>query len=195
MSHETTEAPCPYQLVGPSEDGKTSDLLAAKPAMEGRQRLQSLITQWLRMENLVVLTGAGASISSGGKTVASLEQTVLGTVNAMPSAPQAIRTLIAERLDASTRSTDLGFEDWLSFLVNGQHLASAPHSPFADVSWQQGCAAPTQADLAWFIKSVKAAIFAECALMLPDDSSGTAPSHAIAPHFPFWPSWSHETAT
>ena len=184
MPNETAEVPCPYELIGPSEDGQTSDLLAEKPAAAGRQRLQALITQWLRMENLVVLTGAGASISSGGKTVSELEEAVLGTINAMPGAPDAIRALIAERLTPSAGPT-LGFEDWLSYLVNGHYIASTSRSPFAGVTWPEGCAAPTQTDLAWFIKRVKAAIFAECALTLSDDASAAADTTAIAPHLPF----------
>lgn len=46
-----------YSLIGPSEDGGVNDLLASIDAKAGRQRLQALIAEWLRMENLVVLTG------------------------------------------------------------------------------------------------------------------------------------------
>ena len=55
--------PGDYQLIGPSEDGTVSNLLEALAAKESRQRLQALISEWLRMENLVVLTGAGGSWS------------------------------------------------------------------------------------------------------------------------------------
>ena len=185
MPNETAETPCPYQLIGPSEDGLTTDLLAEKPATEGRQRLQALITQWLRMENLVVLTGAGTSISSGGKTVSELEEAVLGTVNVIPGTPDSIQALVSERLTPSTAGPALGFEDWLSYLVNGHYIASASHSPFAGVSWPAGRAAPTHTELAWFIKRVKASIFAECALTLPDDGSTAATGATIAPHLPF----------
>lgn len=185
MPNETADIPCPYQLIGPSEDGQTSDLLAEKAAIEGRQRIQALITQWLRMENLVVLTGAGASISSGGKTVSDLEAAVLGTVNAIPSVPSAIQALVSERLTRHTNDSVLGFEEWLSYLVNGHYIASASRSPFAGVSWPEGRAAPTQADLEWFIKRVKAAIFAECALTLQDNKSVTAGAATIASHLPF----------
>ena len=65
---DTSEPPSEYQLIGPAEDGQINDLLSGKTVKEGRQRLQALIVEWLRMENLVVLAGAGTAVSSGGKT-------------------------------------------------------------------------------------------------------------------------------
>lgn len=58
-----------YSLRGPSINGEIDDLLKDKSDEEGRQRLQALISEWLRMENLVVLTGAGCSIACGGKSM------------------------------------------------------------------------------------------------------------------------------
>lgn len=68
-----TPEPIEYQLVGLTEDGNAGDLLASLDQKQGRIRLQALISEWLRMENLVVLTGSGTSVSAGGKTMANLE--------------------------------------------------------------------------------------------------------------------------
>jgi hypothetical protein len=81
MASEPNPAPSEYRLIGPSEDGKVSDLLAPLNAKDARQRLQALIAEWLRMENLVVLAGAGTSVTSGGKTMFGLEKDVLGIIN------------------------------------------------------------------------------------------------------------------
>ena len=98
MSEDKTP-PGEYQLIGLTEDGKISDLLAGKSAKESRQRLQALIAEWLRMENLVVLTGAGTSVSSGGKTMDSLERAVLDTLKVLPKAPVSMEAVIdAEKM-------------------------------------------------------------------------------------------------
>ena len=74
---------CEYQLIGLAEDGQVDDLLAGKTGKDVHQRLQALISRWLRMENLVVLTGAGTSVSSGGKTMDRLECAVLEILGAV----------------------------------------------------------------------------------------------------------------
>ena len=48
MPSETTE----YQLIGLTEDGSAGDLLTGFDEKHGRVRLQALISEWLRMENL-----------------------------------------------------------------------------------------------------------------------------------------------
>lgn len=48
--------PNEYQLIGQTEDGSAGDLLQDLDQKAGRIRLQALISEWLRMENLVVLT-------------------------------------------------------------------------------------------------------------------------------------------
>ena len=187
MSEDAKEPPSEYQLIGPSEDGKISDLLADKTVKESRQRLQALIAEWLRMENLVVLTGAGTSVSAGGKAMDKLECAVLETMKALPKAPASIGTVIDARLastapDANPRR--MGFEDWLSYLVNAHFIGAMPNSPFAGVQWK-GTPAPTQADLPWFVEQVSAVIFAECALTLPDIDAATAGTADVAPHLAF----------
>ena len=85
-----------YQLIGLVEDGGTGDLLAELDQKQGRVRLQALISEWLRMENLVVLTGSGTSVSAGGKTMANLEAAVLEPIHTMVDLPAAIAPILAE---------------------------------------------------------------------------------------------------
>jgi hypothetical protein len=135
MTNEPKAPPSQYRLIGPSEDGTISDLLDSLSAKDSRQRLQALIAEWLRMENLVVLTGAGASVTSGGKTMVELERAVLATMRAIPSAPKSITGLIDARTapPAAGEPPKLGFEEWLSFLVNASFIGSSPSSPFRGV--------------------------------------------------------------
>ena len=186
MSGEANKPPAEYQLIGLAEDGGVADLLSGKTAKEGRQRLQALIAEWLRMENLVVLAGAGTSVSSGGKTMDALERDTLETLRALPEAPSSMAEVIDARLAqaAPDAAPKLGFEDWLSYLVNGHFIGSMPSSPFEGVRWK-GTAEPTQADLSWFVEWIRAAIFAECALILPDAGSATAGPADVAPHLAF----------
>lgn len=76
-----------YQLIGPTEGGGVGDLLIGLDQRQGRIRLQALISEWLRMKNLVVLTGSGTSVSAGGKTMANLEKDVLATIEAAARPP------------------------------------------------------------------------------------------------------------
>ena len=188
MSENAKDPPSEYQLIGPAEDGTIGDLLAGKSAKESRQRLQALIAEWLRMENLVVLTGAGTSVSSGGKVMNDLEHAVLNTLQALLQAPAGIGAVINERLAPTSFDFDLprlSFEDWLSFLVNAHFIGAAPNSPFAGVRWKNNLLAPVQSDLAWFVEHVSAAIFAECALALPDTGAAAVSAADVTPHLAF----------
>ncbi|MET3352811.1 UNVERIFIED_ORG: hypothetical protein ABID33_000694 [Xanthobacter viscosus] len=92
--------PIEYQLIGLTEDGNAGDLLLGLDQKQGRVRLQALISEWLRMENLVVLTGSGTSVSAGGKTMANLETAVFETIEALPDVPASIGPIIKARRDA-----------------------------------------------------------------------------------------------
>ncbi len=180
------EAATPYRLIGPSDSGEVNDLLANQSAKDAKHRLQALIAEWLRMENLVVLAGAGTSVSSGGKTMGNLERDVLETIKATTSFPNAVvkenvLKIVADRQAESPKS---GFEDWLSFLANASYLGTAPSSPFSGVKWK-GSAEPTQADLGWFIERAGKSIFAECALSLSEAPPAAAGPTDIAPHLSF----------
>lgn len=185
MPDESTKRANEYQLIGPSEDGKISDLLAGLDSKDARQRIQALIAQWLRMENLVVLAGAGTSVSSGGKTMTDLERDVLAAVRAASDIPATIGAVIDARAagpEPPGTMSKPGFEDWLSFLANARFIASAPNSPFNDVKWR-GATSPTQDELSWLVAKIGKAIFLECALSLPE--VGVPAVAEIAPHLAF----------
>jgi hypothetical protein len=179
--------PGDYQLIGPSEDGTVSNLLEALAAKESRQRLQALISEWLRMENLVVLTGAGGSVSSGGKIMDTLEKAVLDTVRALPTVPAALGPILDARQvppPPGPKPKRIGFEDWLSYLVNAHALGSADGSPISGVAWH-GASSPSTAELAWAVEWIGKSIFAECALTLPDTPATAAGPSEGAPHLAF----------
>jgi hypothetical protein len=185
MTGDLKDPPSDYQLIGPSDDGEINDLLAQLNVKESRQRLQALVTEWLRMENLVVLSGSGTSVTSGGKIMNTLEQDVLATVRALADLPASIGTIIdARAAPPAAGSSKIGFEDWLSFLVNASFIGSSPSSPFSGVQWH-GTANPTQAELSWFVDKIGKAIFADCALTLPDAGASAAAATDIAPHLAF----------
>jgi hypothetical protein len=186
MASEPNPAPSEYRLIGPSEDGKVSDLLAPLNAKDARQRLQALIAEWLRMENLVVLAGAGTSVTSGGKTMFGLEKDVLGIIKCLPRMPGSIGAIIDARmaLPAGGSTPKMGFEEWLSYLANASFIGTAQTSPFSGVQWR-GPTNPTQADLLWFVDQVGKVIFAECALTLSDTGSAASAHTEIAPHLAF----------
>lgn len=179
--------PIEYQLIGLAEDGGVGDLLAGLDQKQGRVRLQALISEWLRMENLVVLTGSGTSVSAGGKTMANLETAVFATIGALPEIPASIAPIIEARKSAVEHADllgdPIGFEAWLSFVANALVVAESPGGPFSAVTWPS-TPAPSVADLRWFVDRLRMAIFAECALSLPDIGPA-ASADKIAPHLAF----------
>lgn len=185
----TTAAPVPieYQLIGLTEGGGVGDLLSGLDQKQGRIRLQALISEWLRMENLVVLTGSGTSVSAGGKTMANLEKDVLATIEALPDLPPSIAPIIESRKNAvafaDILGAPIGFEAWLSFVANALVVAESAGAPFSAVTWPE-TPAPNTADLGWFVRRLRIAIFAECALSLPDTTSATS-AKGIAPQLAF----------
>lgn len=168
-----------YQLIGPSAEGDAGNLLAGMEQKAAKLRLQALISEWLRMENLVVLTGAGTSVTCGGKIMTNLESAVLSTIEQLSDLPKSIKAVIANRKEKKTP----GLEEWLSYVVNAQHLGAAVSSPFSGVAWRDG-ASPTQEELNWFIEQIGKTIFSECALTLPDLGTDPSPSK-IPPHLAF----------
>ena len=181
-------APIEYQLIGLTEDGAIGDLLAGFDQKQGRVRLQALISEWLRMENLVVLTGSGTSVSAGGKTMANLETAVFATIEALSDIPASITPIIEARKKALFLALleddePIGFEAWLSFVANALVVAESSGGPFSAVTWSS-TPAPNVAELRWFVDRLRMAIFAECALSLPDTGLATS-ADKIAPHLAF----------
>lgn len=140
------------------------------------------------MENLVVLTGAGTSVSAGGKTMANLETAVFETIEALPDLPASITPIIKARKDAVITAEmfdepTLGFEAWLSFIANALVVVESTDTPFSGVTWP-ATPAPSPVDLKWFVDRLRKAIFAECALSLPDTAAARSASD-IAPQLAF----------
>jgi hypothetical protein len=181
----TLAAPKPseYQLIGLTEGGDAGNLLAELDQKQGRVRLQALISEWLRMENLVVLTGSGTSVSAGGKTMANLEKEVFATIEKLGDLPVSVSLVIQARRDAAEAGSPIGFEAWLSFVANALAVAEAAGAPFSAVTWPS-TPAPTTTDLRWFVDRLRMAVFVECALLLPDTGMGT-PAAEIAPQLAF----------
>ena len=186
MANEPKETGSEYQLIGPSEDGKVSDLLAPLNDRDARLRLSALIAEWLRMENLVVLAGAGTSVTSGGKTMPRLEKEVLEIIKLLPDLPASIGAIVDARMatPAAGAPPKISFEQWLSYLANASFIGASQASPFSGVQWR-GVANPTQADLLWLVDQLGKAIFAECALTLADSGSAATNATQIAPHLAF----------
>jgi hypothetical protein len=61
---------CPYQLISPVSAGENADLLADENKKDGIRRIQALLADWLRMENVVILAAAGCSVGAGGRLMA-----------------------------------------------------------------------------------------------------------------------------
>lgn len=176
--------PREYRLIGPSDDVSVSDVLSALDEKQARQRLQALIAEWLRMENVVVLTAAGCSVSSGGKLMTGLESAVLHAVLGAKDCPVSVKTLIGDRLKERNTLGQPGFEEWLSFLVNAAFVSSSEQSPFVGFEWKKS-PGPTVKELQQFVSNVGKAIFVECALTLPDTTPKAATAQEIAPHLAF----------
>lgn len=182
-----------YSLMGSSENGQVDDLLEGKNDKASRQRLQALISEWLRMENLVVLTAAGCSVSSGGKTMETLERSVLEAVNEIvepvgsnKGLSKEAKQIISERLKKFDERKDWaksGFEEWLSYLVNAVYLGSEKYSPIETLKWKDGSFSVD--DVSLLVEYVAKAIYAECALELPNNTSSFGGKKEIAPHLAF----------
>jgi hypothetical protein len=117
----------------------------------------------------------------------SLENAVLTTVKAFPKIPSSVGAIIDARMTASPDASStpkLSFEDWLSYVVNAKFLGSTLSSPFTGVQWR-GLTNPTQRELSWLVEKLGKAIFAECALILPDTGSYAAAAADITPHLAF----------
>lgn len=186
-----------YQLLGPSSDQNADNLLKdCADNQEALQRMQALLSEWLRMENLVVLTAAGCSIDCGGKTMPSLEKSVLNAVKMITNLPAGAISIIEERLkDNNDEVEDLmsgtakaawaktGFEQWLSYLVNSVYLAQETSSPVESLKWKESTS--NVEDISQLISHISKAIYAECALTLPDDTASDGGEKKIAPHLAF----------
>ncbi len=190
---------CKYKLLSPVSAGEGDDLLAGKSSEDGLRRVQALLADWLRMENVVVLTAAGTSFSAGGRLMAggranNLECLVLDAVEKR-SLPNDVQSIIRHRKAQWPKEVNKGpwgFEDWLSYLFNAAQLSKSDESPINAVKWKgkDGSDAdcevhPSDDDLKILRALIEKAIFAECALEI-DRSELSEPSpRKTTGHIPF----------
>ena len=161
-----------YQLIGPAATSETVDQLRSLAREDARLRLQSLLTQWLHMENLVVLAGAGTSTTVGGKLMLNLEESVLTAVASVPELATDAKKLVQNRKQSLKKSqqSGLSFEEWLSYLSNALMLSLKKNSPIIGVHWRSGLSID-QKTLQNLIKWIKNAILMECYLAIPEPHS------------------------
>jgi len=157
-------------------DGLGSAELGQMSEQDALFRLQALLTDWLRMENVVVLVGSGCSCSAGGKVLLELECAVLDLIEKKYEATseKGVKQLIAYRKENRGKGS---FEEWLSYLSNAAYLLSQDSSPISELSWQSGGEISRKA-LDKLLENLTNAIFAYCALTLPQ-SKDSVPSHLV----------------
>jgi len=167
--------------------GESNDLLAGKSKQDGMRRIQALLADWLRMENVVVLTAAGCSVGAGGRLMAgpetnNLECLVLNAVENCPLSKEA------QAVVAWKKANHFGsgnFEDWLGFLFNASGLTASDKSPIKSVLWKNNISltADDEKNLRSYIER---AIFAECALEFNrTELSGASSAVETSGHIPF----------
>jgi hypothetical protein len=188
-----------YKLLSPVSAGETEDLLAGKSPEDGLRRVQALLADWLRMENVIALTAAGCSVGAGGRLMAgpranNLECLVLNSVEKCAISPRAASIVCHRKAawPATENNGPLGFEDWLSYLFNAAGLASPERSPVEAVVWKgevpDGEEPPltlTDADVTGLGKLVEKAIFAECALQINRGELSGKSGGQSSGHIPF----------
>ena len=187
---------CKYQLLSPDSAGESKDLVAGKNAEEGLRRIQALLADWLRMENVVVLTGAGCSVGAGGRlmggpTKNNLECLVLDVIEQCQLSDEAKKIIQWKKMNGFG---DGGFEDWLSYLFNASGLTKSDKSPIDTVSWKQTKTnIPEDAESLFLNRDdeeklcgfIERAIYAECALEIDRGELSGGSSKNSSGHIPF----------
>jgi SIR2-like protein len=182
-----------YKLLSPDSAGQNKDLIDGKNSEEGMRRIQALLAEWLRMENVVVLTAAGCSVAAGGRLMAGPKENNLECL-VLDAVENCNLSDAAKAIMEWKKVHDFGggnFEEWLSYLFNASELVAAEKSPIHSVSWKQnpaengeGYLTPSENDESTLRSYIEKAIYAECALELnrteitgesPDKSSGHIP--------------------
>lgn len=176
----------PYQLISPVSAGESEDLLAGKTKDDGLRRIQALLADWLRMENVVALTAAGCSVGAGGRLMSgpeenNLECLVLDAVEKCSLTPEA-KAVIAWK-----KTNDFGtgnFEDWLSYLFNASNLTGDAKSPIKSVRWKDDIALTDKGEKQ-LRGLIEKAIYAECALELDRSELSRTTGGPSSGHIPF----------
>ena len=168
----------PYSLFSGS-----ADLLEGLDAEESRNRLQGLLSEWLRIENLVALLGAGCSVEYGGPLLSHLEEDVLNAVSELGQAfglAKPARDIVEDRRTAAPDAST--FEPWLSALSTARHAVSSP-SPFvelhtADRKEEEGARKAITSDMLSELSELIATVAAtRCSLELPALDQDRATAH------------------
>lgn len=175
-----------YRLISPMSAGEGEDLLASKSSDDALRRVQALLADWLRMENVVVLTAAGCSVGSGGRLMSgppdnNLECLVLDAVGKCPLSAEA-----SSIIEWKKKNSDFGkgnFESWLTHLFNASKLCADENSPLQSITWKNDLTLSPSAEKE-LCQVVERAIYAECALELlsKDLTDGTTTGSG---HIPF----------
>lgn len=149
--------------------GSNGDILA-EAGTDAFLRMQALLAQWLRMENVVVLLGAGASVSRGGPLLGALERDVLQAVielSAHDETLAATKQLVEERLAEHTGSNPAyNFEKWLTFLTNAHCIATSDESPIEQLVFRKNQTFAATA-ISYLITTISRLIFIRCSIRLP----------------------------
>jgi SIR2-like domain len=150
-----------------------------RDAQDAHRRLQALIANWLRMENVVCLLGAGTCVTEaiGGKTIGQLEDAVLSIVGEKWKDSQPIKNLIEARQEEKTESGSLGFEQWLSVMSNISSLLAQKGTPVQSVSFKVD--GIEVADLDRLLKDIEASVYGLCSLELNAPADQPSGHHAF----------------
>lgn len=168
-----------YQLLDPQgqnllipKEGETADVGEFELT-----RLQALLSQWLRMENVVAFVAAGCSISQGGLAIASLEDAVLTFLSDYydTNKNKSLSAFVKRRLAEEPKSS---FEDWLSYVSNVAFLEALNHQPIEKIVWRGGVELEKK-KLKELLKDLSRAIFSFCSLRLPERVDGATGHHAF----------------
>ena len=161
----------------------SGDLLEGLNESAARDRLQALISEWLRIENMVILAGAGCSISQNGVTLAGLEDHVLDTVldlgTDIPSLGKAV-DLVQARKDQGNDA--VGFETWLSSIATAEHALRASGSLFQSVGARLGSEEVqlNPRELSTLMAAISKIVVCRCSLTLaPFATDGPSGHHAL----------------
>ncbi|MBT3026555.1 MAG: SIR2 family protein [Candidatus Thiodiazotropha sp. (ex Ctena orbiculata)] len=168
-----------YQLLDPQgqnllipKEGEATDVAEFEVT-----RLQALLSQWLRMENVVAFLAAGCSISQGGLAIGGLERSTLqflqSSYDSQGNGP--LRDFVQSRLDNPGHIT---FEQWLSYISNIAYLSSVSDQPVEKVVWNGGIELSGE-QLATLLEDLSKTIFAFCSLKLPERIEGASGHHAF----------------
>jgi len=177
---------CKYQLISPVSAGENDDLLEGKSQDEGLRRVQALLADWLRMENVVVLTAAGSSVGAGGRLMSGLPDNNLECLVIDAVEKCALDASALAVLDWKKKNNFGGgdFEQWLSYLFNVSGLTNDPNSPIESLLWKDGTSLAAE-DQQSLCDHIHRAIFAECALELDRSELSRDGSTNTSGHIPF----------